>query len=742
MDVLTGSKVFSSLRPLNLSTCTKQDIIDYFNNSYDLNESLFLGLRDESAMYKCPDRLRLPLIFYYGHTAAVYVNKLMLAGLIKERPNLHFETMFETGVDEMSWDDTENYRMGGSYKWPALHEVVEYRRTVRSIILKVIESTKLELPINMESPWWALLMGMEHERIHLETSSVLIRQLPIEMVVRPEGWKYGPTKSDCAVKGNKMVSMNSKHVTLGKPLEFPSYGWDNEYGSYSCKVPSFEASQYLITNAEFYEFVNDGGYQTADLWTEEGWRWVQYRKALHPTFWICDQGCKSGCGGKLANYSHCKINFINSNGHELINEKTKCNLYKLRVMFDLIDMPWDWPVEVNYLEAKAFCKWKGPGYRLPIEAEHHVMRGVQLPTSMGPECDIIFQKEIHANINLHYGSSTPVNLFPPTKAGFYDVFGNVWEWMEDHFNGLSEFHSHFLYDDFSSPCFDGKHNVILGGSWISTGDEASRFARYAFRRHFFQHCGFRLARNPTMEAELPAIFVETDVFVLGSGVQANEVLIDNNTTVHLTESKNLTYNYDTVEKLEGILELEFGFRDCFAAVVVNLCTNYCNYYQVAANSVVHLGTATGRGAFELSKRFNKVLGIESCGRLLDAALKLQNGDEIILKDRKIIKLSDDYNPNRVIFKQLTWVPNEVDSHDLTLVTHLHRVQNPKAWLARLWEITKLEGIVVIASPEREWNKERLKHFLHHRLTCVSNEEVTYQEKDELKSAVVTIWRHQ
>ena len=38
--------------------------------------------------------------------------------------------MFETGVDEMSWDDTENYRMGGSYQWPALADVVEYRRKV------------------------------------------------------------------------------------------------------------------------------------------------------------------------------------------------------------------------------------------------------------------------------------------------------------------------------------------------------------------------------------------------------------------------------------------------------------------------------------------------------------------------------------------------------------------------------------------------------------------------------------
>ena len=35
-------------------------------------------------------------------------------------------------------------------------------------------------------------MGMEHERIHLETSSVLIRQLPVDMVTVPEGWVYGP----------------------------------------------------------------------------------------------------------------------------------------------------------------------------------------------------------------------------------------------------------------------------------------------------------------------------------------------------------------------------------------------------------------------------------------------------------------------------------------------------------------------------------------------------------------------
>ena len=43
-------------------------------------------------------------------------------------------------------------------------------------------------------------------------------------------------------------------------------------------------------------------------------------------------------------------------------------------MFDVMSLPLDWPVEVNYHEAKAFCSWKGPTYRLPTEAEHHRIR--------------------------------------------------------------------------------------------------------------------------------------------------------------------------------------------------------------------------------------------------------------------------------------------------------------------------------------------------------------------------------
>ena len=47
----------------------------------------------------------------------------------------------------------ENYRMGGSYKWPTLADVLEYRRQVKEVVIDVIENAPLEFPITPQSPW-------------------------------------------------------------------------------------------------------------------------------------------------------------------------------------------------------------------------------------------------------------------------------------------------------------------------------------------------------------------------------------------------------------------------------------------------------------------------------------------------------------------------------------------------------------------------------------------------------------
>ena len=78
----------------------RAEIREYFHKSYTLDEQLYASLAGDAAFFLRAEPLRHPLIFYLGHTAAFYINKLMVAGIIEERVNPHFESMFAIGVDE------------------------------------------------------------------------------------------------------------------------------------------------------------------------------------------------------------------------------------------------------------------------------------------------------------------------------------------------------------------------------------------------------------------------------------------------------------------------------------------------------------------------------------------------------------------------------------------------------------------------------------------------------------------
>ncbi|XP_052271400.1 uncharacterized protein LOC127872113 [Dreissena polymorpha] len=704
--VLTGELTFTSLTPPDLSQCSKSDLLAYFENSYSLNESLFTALKDESVFYKCPDRLRLPLIFYYGHTAVVFVNKLALAGLLKGRINFEFEKMFETGVDEMSWDDTENYRMGGSYKWPRVGEVVEYRRKVREVIRDIIRDTPLDLPINMKSPWWALLMGFEHERIHLETSSVLIRQLPIGLVNRPDGWNYAPKQTECLPQTNQMLSVNGQEVTFGKPTDFPSYGWDNEYGHVTCYVPAFEASKFLVTNGDFLDFIRAGGYSRPELWTDEGWHWRSFRESKHPMFWVCNSGCKSGCGTDLAAYSHCSL------------------------------------PEGGVGETATDAN-----YNITFKCDITLILLKENPQA-GTKTDHVFTAGSKPyNYNMKFGSSTPVDLFPANELGFHDVFGNVWQWTEDHFNGLCN-DTHWLYDDFTTPCYDGRHNIILGGSWISTGDEASRFARFAFRRHFLQHAGFRLARTAETagQIQLPTRIVDTPVYVLGVG-EKSLCFPQDKLLRTLVLSTNIHYHFESANALKGIIELEFGYRKSFPVQVADLCRDLVKNNGIAPRSGLWIGAGSGRGPLIMSKSFNQVLACDVVARFLETAMYIQKGNDVTVigADGKVTTAALDkgMKPDKVLFKQFTWLPNEIGvEFDLTVLTFLERTQQPKAWLLRLAEVTQKGGLVVVASKSGRWNAETLGMTLIQKgLSCIETAQVPFEEGSKTELATVTVWKH-
>ena len=438
--------MLKSIHPPRLDACDRQTLFDYFENSWALEEALMKTLLQEETFYINPDPLRNPLIFYLGHSPVFYINKLVRVGLLDKRINPAYEVLFEIGVDPTTPEELEEAIR--ETRWPAVEDVWQYRDKAKETVAEVIDKVALDLPIGQKHPLWAPIMGMEHNRIHFETSSMLVRQLPVHTVERPENWQYAASRGKVA--RNEMVRVPGGIVKLGKPANDPIYGWDSEYGTRTVEVRSFFASQYLVTNGEFLQFARDRGYENPSFWDAESWDWKVQFGIDRPKFWIPS------------------------------NEG-----YKYRAMFDEIDLPLDWPVEVNHYEAMAYCRWKGEGTRLMSEAEWNVAIAAERE---GNE---------HYNLEIEFGSPSPVGSLENARDSFglYDLRGNVWEWLGDDFLPLPGFEPHPLYEDYSVPFFDTHHKLMLGGSWASTGAYASPSCRNWFRRNFYQHAGFRIARD-------------------------------------------------------------------------------------------------------------------------------------------------------------------------------------------------------------------------------------------------------
>ena len=90
----------------------------------------------------------------------------------------------------MSWDDLSD----SHYQWPTVQAVKDYRQQVRTMVDDIIRSTPLTSAIDWQHPWWPIVMGIEHERIHLETS--LIRQHALHFVKTHPSWPICQYNSD------------------------------------------------------------------------------------------------------------------------------------------------------------------------------------------------------------------------------------------------------------------------------------------------------------------------------------------------------------------------------------------------------------------------------------------------------------------------------------------------------------------------------------------------------------------
>ena len=526
----------------------REEIKKQFLQTYELDEKLFDLLVDKKFLYEQPNKLRHPLIFYYGHTAVFYINKLVLAGILRNRVNSIYESIFAIGVDEMSWDDLNSK----NYTWPTFQETKAYRDEVKNIVLDLIDNLEFSMPINWDSFMWIILMGIEHENIHIETSSVLLRELKIDFLTKDEIFSYTNESSQNYPK-NELLKVKGTNIILQKDRQNPIYyGWDNEFSYHEAKIEDFEASKYLVSNGEFLEFVKDGGYEKVEFFSNEGKNWLNYTNAKHPTFWI-----------------------------------KKDDNYFLREINREIPLPLNYPVDVNVYEAEAFCAYKsqklGFEVRLPSEDEYYALY------------EYTNANEKEANIGLKQFNQSSVDKY--AFDDFYDVVGNVWQWSITPTYPFDGFITHPIYDDFTTPTFDDRHALIKGGSFISLGNETLKEARYAFRKHFFQHAGFRYVKS------------------------SNKY-----------ETKLNHKVYETDEAISKYCDLHYGQIENFAKKSVEILKPYLK--KTNTNKVLDLGCLVGRTSFELAKIFDEVMAIDISANLINIGVKLKNYDSLVYKVRQ------------------------------------------------------------------------------------------------------------
>ena len=170
---------------------------------------------------------------------------------------------------------------------PTVEQVHEYRRYVdkhmQLLLSKELEQEAQESSQNFpDSLRELVVLGINHEQQHQE---LLITDLKYTFSLNPTFPVYSLQANYLSDQNSKngWVSMESGLYDIGH--DGNGFCFDNELGFHQVHLADYQISQALVTNREFIEFIDAGGYQQFDYWLDEGWTWVCENQINHPLYW-------------------------------------------------------------------------------------------------------------------------------------------------------------------------------------------------------------------------------------------------------------------------------------------------------------------------------------------------------------------------------------------------------------------------------------------------------------------------
>ncbi len=319
---------------------------------------------------------------------------------------------------------------------PTVAEILEFRTHVDAAMERLLETSE-------DDPDLAFLvtLGLNHEQQHQELLLTDIKHVLWTNPLGPAYHERWPRASAQPAPAMTFVNRGGGKVRIG--TDERGFFFDNETPQHAVQLRPHALANRLVTNAEFQEFIADGGYREPALWLADGWAQLQAEGWDRPLYWSED-GTQE---------------FTLSGWSPLQPDVPVCH--------------------VSFYEADAFARWAGA--RLPEEPEWEAAAAATRVTGN------LFESGL-----LHPAAASVKEPEP----GPAQLFGDVWEWTGSPYmpypgfqplaGSLGEYNGKFMCNQMS----------VRGGSCLTSTDHI----RASYRSFFYPHqrwqmLGFRLARD-------------------------------------------------------------------------------------------------------------------------------------------------------------------------------------------------------------------------------------------------------
>ena len=302
------------------------DLINQYNDVRAYTEQICKPLQTEDYVVQVAE-FASPAKWQLAHSSWFFETFVLLPHLPDYKLfNIDFPYLFNSYYNNAG--DRVLRAKRGNLTRPTTNEVYAYREYVDTAMGQLLQQ-KLDADL-----FQLVTLGLHHEQQHQE---LLLSDIKYMFGQNPLFPAYDVETSLLDQESNResgYVKISEGVYTIG--YQGDGFCFDNELGVHKVYLHDFEIQKGLVTNGEYIEFIEAGGYKDFNLWLDEGWSWLKQNQVSKPLYW-------HQLDGQWMHYT--------LKGFQKIKEN------------DILK-------HISFYEAMAFAEWKG--MRLPTEFEWEI----------------------------------------------------------------------------------------------------------------------------------------------------------------------------------------------------------------------------------------------------------------------------------------------------------------------------------------------------------------------------------